>query len=37
MRCFVPVGVDGCIADNDVGVGCGVFTDEALTGLCQPN
>jgi hypothetical protein len=36
-RCFVPVGVDACIADNDVGVGCGIFTDEALTGLHQPN
>lgn len=33
MRCFVPVGVDGSMVDNEVGVGWGFLTDDALTGL----
>lgn len=32
MRCLVPTAVDACIADRVVGVGCGVLTDEALSG-----
>lgn len=32
-RCLVPVGVELCSEDNDVGIGCGVLTDDALTAI----
>ncbi|KAF3021162.1 hypothetical protein E8E15_000532 [Penicillium rubens] len=33
--CLVPVGVELCSDDNDVGVGCGVLTDDALTAFAN--
>lgn len=35
MRCFVPVWVDICRVNNDVGVSCGILTDEVLTRLLK--
>jgi hypothetical protein len=35
MRCFMLVGVDGSIINNEVGVGCGVLTEDTLTRLLQ--
>jgi hypothetical protein len=33
--CLVPIGVELCSDDNDVGVGCGVLTDDALTAIAN--
>lgn len=34
-RCGVPVGVGVYIVDNDVGVGCVVLIEEAITEVFQ--
>lgn len=34
-HCLVSVGVELCSDNNDVGVGCGVLTNDALTAIAN--